>query len=75
MAKKGQIPSYYKAQLQHQMWVCGVESMFYYSFDGKEGVSIEVSRNTLQLDLLIEKEQIFYECLVNRDEEKIKRAF
>ena len=42
MAKNGKLPEYYMHQMQHQLLVTGVEKCFYYSFDGKEGICIEV---------------------------------
>jgi len=75
MAKQGKIPSHYTAQLQHQMWVCDIDSMYYYSFDGSEGVTVQLSRDPYYLNTLIEKEKIFYDCLIAGDEEKIKRVF
>ncbi len=75
MAKHGILPPHYIAQLQHQMWVCDIDSMYYYSFDGSEGVSVPVARNPCYLDMLIQREEIFYDCLVRGDEEKVKRVF
>jgi len=42
LALKGEIPKYYVSQMQHQLLVTGAEKCFYYSFDGEEGVCIEV---------------------------------
>jgi len=67
LAKNGEIPSYYYAQLQHQMYVAGVQKMDYLSFDGEEGVIIEVIRNREYIEKLIEKELKFYQCLMNRE--------
>lgn len=75
MAKKGVLPSHYIGQLQHQMWVCDIDSMYYYSFDGLEGISVHVVRNPYYVNMLIQREEIFYDCLIRGDEEKIKRVF
>ncbi len=75
MARNGIVPLHYKAQLQHQMWVCDVETMFYYSFDGFEGKCIQVARDPCYLDILVQKEKIFYECLIERDINKLEKYF
>lgn len=75
LAAEGKIHPYYKGQLQHQMWLCDVSSMFYYSFDGINGILIDVKRDDFYIDLMIQQEKLFYECLINRDEEKIRELF
>jgi len=42
MASKGEIPQYYKDQIQHQLLVTRAEKCFYYSYNGREGICIEV---------------------------------
>ncbi len=63
LALQGKIPDYYYPQLQHQMYVTGVQSMYYYSFDGIDGVSIVVDRDYDYIDKLIKEEYKFYECI------------
>lgn len=75
LAKKGKIPRYYIGQLQHQMWVCNVKSMFYFSYDGEDGIIISVKRDDFYIDLMIQQEKIFYQCLIERNEEKIRELF
>lgn len=41
-AAEGTIPQYYQHQIQHQILVTGAEKAYYYSYDGKDGVCIEV---------------------------------
>src|SRR5215469_10458611 len=43
MAEKGEIPQYYRDQIQHQLLVTGAEKAFYYSYDGANGIMIEVT--------------------------------
>jgi putative phage-type endonuclease len=62
-AVNGIIPDKYKAQLQHQMFVSGVQLLFYYSFDGSKGVTIEVKRDDEFIEIMIEKEREFWERL------------
>jgi len=42
MACKGIIPDYYLDQMQHQLLVTRAEKCFYYSYNGKDGICIEV---------------------------------
>lgn len=57
------IPEKYMAQLQHQMEVCQLDKMLYYSFDGENGVAIEVFRDDKFIKELIRKEAEFWECI------------
>lgn len=66
IALSGKVPDHYYPQLQHQMWVCDLEIMFYYSFDGNDGVIVEVLRDQEYIDKMIEEEYKFYQCLINR---------
>lgn len=52
LALMQKIPAKYFIQCQHQLAVTGLPGMYYFSFDGKEGVIIEVERD----DAFIEKE-------------------
>jgi putative phage-type endonuclease len=60
---KKMIPSKYEPQIQHQMYVADLDFAYYYSFDGQEGVIIEVKRDQALIDFLLEKEQAFWHCL------------
>lgn len=62
----GIIPSYYYPQLQHQLYVCDLNEMSYFSFDGIDGVTLDVKRDQTYIDRLIEEEKKFYECLINK---------
>lgn len=63
LALSGKIPEYYFPQLQHQMYVCDVQSMYYYSFDGKKGVCIEVQRDDEYIVKMLSEEWKFYQRL------------
>jgi len=65
MALNGIVPSKYKAQLQHQMEVCQLDSINYYSFDGEEGVNIIVNRDQDYINILLDREEWFWYCLKN----------
>lgn len=42
MASRGEIPDYYRDQIQHQLLTTGAKKAFYYSYNGKDGICIEV---------------------------------
>lgn len=62
-ACQGLIPEKYIPQLQHQMYVCELEWIYYYSFDGENGVCIEVKRDDAYIENLLDKEKAFWHCL------------
>jgi len=66
IAIAGKVPDHYFPQLQHQMFVCDVQSMIYYSFDGSCGVYVIVPRDQKYIDDMVIKETEFLECLKNR---------
>lgn len=59
----GMIPDKYKAQLQHQLLVSGLDMAYYYSFDGEKGHIIEVLRDQEFIEIMLEKEKAFWHCL------------
>lgn len=65
VALEGKIPAKYVAQLNHQMFVADLQDMFYYSFDGKEGVIIEVKRDNDFIEIMLDKEKAFWDRLQN----------
>jgi putative phage-type endonuclease len=66
IALSGKVPDHYYPQLQHQMYVCDSEKAFYFSFDGSDGVIVEVSRDDEYIVKMIEEEFKFYQCLMNK---------
>lgn len=66
IALSGKVPAYYIPQLQHQMYVCDVEKIYYYSFDGTDGVLIEVARDDDFIKKMVIEESKFLECIFNR---------
>jgi len=66
IALLGKVPDHYYPQLQHQMYVCDVESAYYFSFDGADGVVVEVLRNEEYIQKMIIEEKKFYQCLINK---------
>ena len=65
-ALAGRIPSHYYPQVQHQMWVCGESRVFYYSFDGVDGVTVEVLRDEEYIQNMIPKLYEFFLCVKNK---------
>jgi hypothetical protein len=47
------------------MYVTGLESMYYFSFDGVDGVVVPVKRDQAYIEKMIEEEYKFYQCMVN----------
>lgn len=66
LTTQGKIPEHYYPQLQHQLYVTGLPSIFYYSFDGTDGVTIVVNRDNAYIEKMVEEERKFYECIVNK---------
>lgn len=67
LAVDGKVPVHYMAQLQHQMAVAGIKSMFYYSFDGQDGIGIEVERDDSYITRMMEMEYDFWKRLQTFD--------
>jgi putative phage-type endonuclease len=65
MAINGIVPDYYYAQMQHQMYVCSSQLVYYFSFDGVDGIIIEISRNDDFIENMVEQEKKFYDSLAN----------
>ncbi len=63
LAQHGEIPRYYLAQCQQQMYVAGVQLMDYFSFDGNEGILIPVTLDYEFVENLIEKIKEFWNCV------------
>jgi len=64
IALNGHVPHHYRAQLQHQMYVTGLQETFYYSFDGEEGVYFKVKRDDAYIERMVVEEKKFYENLM-----------
>lgn len=62
-AMEGEVPEKYFPQLQHQMEVCGVDKAIYFSFDGENGVIVEVKKDEKYVADMLKKEKNFYECM------------
>lgn len=56
-------PKKYVAQIQHQIACTGLEFAYYFSFDGTKGITLEVKRDQQFIDIMLEKEFEFWNCL------------
>jgi putative phage-type endonuclease len=63
MAAKGEIPQYYRDQMQHQLLVTGAEKCFYYSYNGTDGICIEVLPDPDFKDKFMPKAREFWKCV------------
>lgn len=63
MAWKGEIPQYYLDQMQHQLLVTGAEKAFYYSYDGENGVPIEVLPDPEFKEKFMPRAREFWRCV------------
>lgn len=63
MAEAGKVPEKYYPQLQHQLEVCEMDMVHYFSFDGEKGVLVKVYRDEDYIKKMIQKEREFWECL------------
>lgn len=64
-ALDGVIPEKYFPQLQHQIEVCQLEMIYYYSFDGEKGITIKVYRDDAYIKKMLNQEREFYNSLEN----------
>jgi putative phage-type endonuclease len=59
-ALQGLIPEYYMHQMQHQLLVTRAEKCFYYSYNGKDGVCIEVFPDDNFIEKFMPKARTFW---------------
>jgi putative phage-type endonuclease len=62
-ALKGEIPEKYVPQLQHQMEVCDLDRIFYYSYYQGKGVLLELDRHERYIQEMLREEESFYRCM------------
>jgi len=71
MALQGIIPEKYYPQLQHQIKVCSLEFIYYFSFNGESGKIIEVPRDDKFIAGLLKKELEFLKLLRDLESPKL----
>lgn len=67
LAVAGQLPEKYVAQVQHQLNVTGLELAHYWSFDGQQGVLVEVPRNDNFIAAMEAAEIEFWQKVLEKD--------
>lgn len=65
LAVDATMPPKYFPQIQHQLAVTGLDMSYYFSFDGNDGVVLEIYRDDDYIKKLIDKEKIFWDQLQN----------
>lgn len=65
LALSKKVPEKYWPQVQHQLLVTGLDGMYYFSFDGKDGVIVEVARDHAYIDKMFEEEKKFWDLVLN----------
>jgi putative phage-type endonuclease len=67
MAVNGKVPDHYFPQLQHQLEVCELDCVHYFSFDGEKGVIVKVYRDDAYIKEMLSKEKEFWERMMNQN--------
>ena len=63
-AMNGIVPPYYYSQMQHQLLVTGLETCYYYSFDGEDsGALVIIQRDQAYIDDYLPKSKKFWDCI------------
>ncbi len=66
LALKKEIPSYYMAQLQKQMYVANALSCYYFSYrNDEDNIGFDVYRNDALIDRIIKAETEFYRMMMD----------
>lgn len=63
LAATGVVPEKYYPQLQHQLEVCQLDKLYYFSFSADSQHLIEMGRNDKYIKTMLEKEEEFWECM------------
>lgn len=64
-AMDGIIPEKYIPQLEHQMEVAGINSMFYFSFTERSCKILQIEKDENIISMILLEERIFWECMQN----------
>jgi putative phage-type endonuclease len=62
-ALRGKIPLKYYPQVQHQLFVTNALLAHYFSFDGKNGVIVEIFPDLEYISWLLNEIKIFWDCI------------
>ena len=76
MAMDGVIPEKYIPQLQHQMEIAEINSMFYFSYTEKSCKILEINKDNSFIKDMLKKEKEFWDCMQNwKEPELIERDY
>lgn len=67
VALSGKIPEKYIPQLQHQLYVSELDKMYYFSYTPTSSKTIEIYRDDKYIEILLEKERIFWKSIQDFD--------
>ena len=65
--KTRKVPDIYYPQLQHQLKVTELPRMYFLSFNGTDGVVLEVERDDKFITNMVKEEEKFWNCILNQE--------
>lgn len=74
MALQGIVPQYYLDQIQHQLLVTRADKAFYYSYNGKDGICIDVFPDPEFADRFLPKAREFLKCVAFSEPPALQNA-
>jgi putative phage-type endonuclease len=72
MASNREIPQYYLDQMQHQLLVTGAKRCLYYSYNGQDGICIEILPDPEFKTTFIPKAREFWKCIAFNEPPALK---
>jgi putative phage-type endonuclease len=67
------VPDIYYPQLQHQLYICELDKMFYFNFFEGNTFLIEVRRDDAYIENMLTIEKDFYECMLSFSPPKLTK--
>lgn len=67
LAEKGVLPPHYMAQVQHQFAVTGAVKGYYFSYNGKQGVLVEVFADDKFIKKMLKEEEKFFKLMTDKE--------
>lgn len=65
------VPDHYYPQVQHQMEVAGLKGMYFFAFNGSDGIILEVQKDEKFIEEMIEEEKKFWHCILEMEPPKL----
>ncbi len=66
LAQSGECPPYYFTQCQAQMLVADLSELDYFSFDGKEGILLNIKRDDELISQMLDIYAEFWDCVLSK---------